>query len=71
MLVVRRLHLEGAGPPCADRLDTVARATDVHAAGIELETHGPVDVVVVHLTFQRRDPLARPAPQDPVPRPQV
>jgi hypothetical protein len=31
---------------------TVAHASDVHVAGVELETRGPIDVATVHVTFQ-------------------
>jgi hypothetical protein len=31
---------------------TVAHASHVHVAGVELETRGPLDVATVHVTFQ-------------------
>jgi len=31
---------------------TIAQASDVHVAGVELETRGPIDVATVHVTFQ-------------------
>jgi quercetin dioxygenase-like cupin family protein len=46
-----------ATPPSGLNLELIARgtvadATDVHVTGVKLKTSGPIDVAVVHLTFQ-------------------
>ena len=56
LIALPRDHAE-ATPPSGVALEllargTVARAIDVHVKGIDVETRGPVDVAVVHLTFQ-------------------
>ena len=56
MIALPRDHAK-ATPPSAIAAELLARGTiahagDVHVAGVELETRGPIDVATVHVTFQ-------------------
>jgi quercetin dioxygenase-like cupin family protein len=56
LIALPRDHAEATPPSgvAAELLarGTIAHASDVHVAGVELETRGPIGVATMHVTFQ-------------------